>query len=70
LDAKSLQHLVEHLAVLRRDGDADVELLRPRLHVQDDGAELYGFRAGAENEQSFQHAADRAKNLGLNGDGK
>ena len=39
--------------MLRGDGDANVELRRPRLHVQDDGAELDGFRAGAENEKSF-----------------
>ena len=55
-NAKDFQHLVEHLAMLRGHRDANIELRGPRLHVQNDGAELDGFRAGAEDEKGFQHA--------------
>jgi hypothetical protein len=54
-DAKNGQRLVEHLAVLRRDRDADAELLRPRPHAAYDGSKLDGFGACAEYKERLHH---------------
>ena len=52
-DVERGENLIEHLAVLAGDADADGELLLAQ--VQDDRAEFNGLRAGAEDDQDFAH---------------
>ena len=53
-DAKGLEDLIEHLAVLAGDADVGLELGGP-AQGQHEGGQLDGFGAGAENEGDLLH---------------
>jgi hypothetical protein len=55
LNAKSREDLIEHLAMLSGNCDSNRKFLRPRFHVEYDGAQLDCFRAGAKDKEGFHH---------------
>ena len=55
LDAESVQHLVQHLPVLRGDAAFHLEIARPLAQMEQDGAEFDGFRPGTEYQENFGH---------------
>ena len=57
LDAEDAQHLVEHVAVLGGDADATGDAIRVAGELANDGPELDGFGAGAEDGQDLQAAS-------------
>ena len=52
-DFKARQHGVEHAAMLRGNADARCELIGSAAQMQDERAELDGFRPRAEYDQNF-----------------
>src|SRR5260370_19763774 len=54
-DVESLEHLVEHLAMLRRDQNADVEAGGMFAKTANHRTELDRLRPGAEDQQDYVH---------------
>lgn len=55
MDVEYLKHLVQHLAMLGRDTDARVKVLRVLQKRLDQRSHLDGFGAGTENEKYLFH---------------
>ena len=57
LNLKKIEHLIEHLPMLRRHTDQILKLCWVIIQCTDDRRHFYGFRAGAEDGHYFFHAS-------------